>query len=321
MKRWNTFGYSLIELMIALTLGLILAASIVQAVLAAGQHYRVSQTLARIMEGGHFALDLIASDIRRAGYWGLFTASSGEGTGLGVGGTLSTVEPNPRCELNVASWAKMIDRPLLGFNDSAVDYDCISGSDYLRGDILLSRHVTSLPIGIAGKAVAGRQYRDGGIYLRGGMSEAKLFRGRDKLADRNELDVFTALDYPLKIHAYYVGLTNRRCRGERIPALFRKKLTATGKRRREELVEGIENIQFQYLIDGQYVDASQAINWSSVSAVKVWVLSRAICPEEGLTNGAAYRLGDQNFSPEDASSSRQYRRKLYSGVFSIRNTL
>ncbi|MGI0120412.1 PilW family protein [Zooshikella sp. RANM57] len=61
-------GLSLIELMIALVLGLFLLAGILQVFLGSSQTYRLTGDLSRVQENERFALDVLARDIRVAGY-------------------------------------------------------------------------------------------------------------------------------------------------------------------------------------------------------------------------------------------------------------
>lgn len=68
MRFYKQQGMSLIELMIALVLGLLLIAGILQLFLGVTQTFRQNETLSRIQENGRFSLDFIAQDIRSAGY-------------------------------------------------------------------------------------------------------------------------------------------------------------------------------------------------------------------------------------------------------------
>ncbi|WP_027707094.1 PilW family protein [Zooshikella ganghwensis] len=61
-------GLSLIELMIALVLGLLLVAGVIQIFLGTSQTYRLTGDIARVQENARFALDILARDIRMAGY-------------------------------------------------------------------------------------------------------------------------------------------------------------------------------------------------------------------------------------------------------------
>lgn len=61
-------GLSLIELLIAMLLGLMLTAGALQMMLSSQQIYQATDTLSRIQENGRFALNFLSKDIRMAGY-------------------------------------------------------------------------------------------------------------------------------------------------------------------------------------------------------------------------------------------------------------
>ena len=63
-------GFSLIELMIALALGLVVTAGIVQLFVGNNQTYTVLQGQSRLQEGARYAMDFIAESSRAAGYFG-----------------------------------------------------------------------------------------------------------------------------------------------------------------------------------------------------------------------------------------------------------
>ena len=63
-------GMTLIEIMLALLLGLFLIGGAIQIFLSAKNSYRIQENLSRIQENGRFALELLSHDIRLAGYFG-----------------------------------------------------------------------------------------------------------------------------------------------------------------------------------------------------------------------------------------------------------
>jgi type IV pilus assembly protein PilW len=63
-------GLSLIELMIAMLVGLILIAGVLSIFLSSRQSYGINSAVAQIQEHGRFALDFIRHDTRMAGYMG-----------------------------------------------------------------------------------------------------------------------------------------------------------------------------------------------------------------------------------------------------------
>jgi type IV pilus assembly protein PilW len=63
-------GLSLIELMIAMTLGLILIGGVIGIYLSSKSSYRLSEGLSQVQENGRFASRFIVNDVRMAGYMG-----------------------------------------------------------------------------------------------------------------------------------------------------------------------------------------------------------------------------------------------------------
>lgn len=63
-------GFSLIELMIALTLGLIITGVVVQIFSSSRSTYDLEEGLAEVQEQGRFAMEFLAKDIRQAGNFG-----------------------------------------------------------------------------------------------------------------------------------------------------------------------------------------------------------------------------------------------------------
>lgn len=60
-------GFSLVELMISLVLGLILVGGAVNAFISSKQTYSLQEAMSRVQESGRFSLDLMARDLRHAG--------------------------------------------------------------------------------------------------------------------------------------------------------------------------------------------------------------------------------------------------------------
>jgi prepilin-type N-terminal cleavage/methylation domain-containing protein len=63
-------GFSLIEVMLALVLGLILTGGAISLFIANKQSYRMAEALARIQETGRYAIDAVGEDLRMAGHAG-----------------------------------------------------------------------------------------------------------------------------------------------------------------------------------------------------------------------------------------------------------
>jgi len=80
MKKYLQ-GFSLIELMIAITLGIILMTGIIQVFFSSKAAFSSQQAISRVQESGRLAVEFISRDIRMAGFLG---CSSKDGTAVNV---------------------------------------------------------------------------------------------------------------------------------------------------------------------------------------------------------------------------------------------
>ena len=60
--RTQQQGFGLVEIMVAITLGLLLTAAMVRMVLDTKENYTYSNTVARLQENGRFGLDLLTAE-------------------------------------------------------------------------------------------------------------------------------------------------------------------------------------------------------------------------------------------------------------------
>lgn len=70
LTRRFAVGLSLIELMIALVIGLIVMLGVIQIFAASKEAYRLSEGLARVQENGRFAMDALQRELRMVGHFG-----------------------------------------------------------------------------------------------------------------------------------------------------------------------------------------------------------------------------------------------------------
>lgn len=69
MKRCHQ-GFSIVEVMVAITISVILLAGVVEIFASSKTTYRVQENLSRVQENGRFALDFLTRELRMAGYTG-----------------------------------------------------------------------------------------------------------------------------------------------------------------------------------------------------------------------------------------------------------
>lgn len=68
MNKGKQSGFTIVEMMVALVLGLILFAGMVQIYLSTKRTHTITEGLSRLQESTRFSLDMIARDIRMAGF-------------------------------------------------------------------------------------------------------------------------------------------------------------------------------------------------------------------------------------------------------------
>ena len=71
-KQTTQTGFTLIELMIALVIGLLATGAMLKVYVDSSRLYRFNEGLARIQENGRFATEFIRRDARMAGFWGCY---------------------------------------------------------------------------------------------------------------------------------------------------------------------------------------------------------------------------------------------------------
>jgi type IV pilus assembly protein PilW len=302
LSRQN--GLSMIELIIAMALGLFLLFALIEILINGKQSFSSANNLSRLQENGRIATDLIVSDMKRAGYVG------GNSNVPNISGTTAPVLPTVNCPPANDSWGRMIEQPVFGKDDTRAGYGCVPAASYLRGDILIVRHAA--PWVETGALVAGR------LYLRSSLFSGRTFIGSAEAQAQNDVPETPNSVRELQAHGYFVGPSGRTCNGADVPSLFRVSLDATGLPVVNELLPGIENFQVQYGVNNQYVNADDIAlaNWPDVATIRIWLLVRAECAETGYSDDRTIVMGDDNYVVDDS-----YRRQLYSSVVMIRNEI
>ncbi len=72
--RSKQAGMTLLEIMVAMVIGLFLIAGLFNIFLSSTQTYRMQDNMSRMQENGRFAMDFIIRDMRMADYWGCLRA-------------------------------------------------------------------------------------------------------------------------------------------------------------------------------------------------------------------------------------------------------
>ncbi|MBD3825959.1 MULTISPECIES: PilW family protein [Stenotrophomonas] len=373
-------GISLIEVMVAMVIGLVLMLGVIQVFSASREASQLAQGTARAQENARFALEFLQRDIRMAGHFGCVNdqahfvknqgdpvvniagVATGDGSALDFSVSIQGYEaPSSAPDSNLtlgATWAEPTDLPTplkslvpRGGSDVlvlrylapvGVPVTSISaGSDNTIGfDGDLGRRLTEE--GVAAPTlfgIADCSHADVfvGTYAVGSVTASGATLSRYNVQPTGETMLYRAESI-----AYYVGTS---ASGE--PVLMRARANAAGNYDvREELVEGIENLQVMYGLDTTPVisqtqlpvgnvtvqgtaadvstgnDAVAANQWRRVGQVQVGVLARSPNPSMASSSAAAVndpRLLGVRFVPAAASDGRY--RAAYESTIALRNRL
>ncbi|BBP03683.1 pilus assembly protein PilW [Sulfuriferula plumbiphila] len=137
-------GFSLIELMVAITIGFIVVAGVGYLYLGSRQAFNAQDSLSAIQENGRFALDTMSRDIRMAGYMGcgnlaVYAASPG---------TLGNITKAPAI-------APVTPASALQVFPGGTGWTAPAGVSWAAGDVLRVSGVDPSGVSLAGPALPG----------------------------------------------------------------------------------------------------------------------------------------------------------------------
>jgi len=330
-------GFSLVELMVALVITLILMAGVSQIFLGSKQSYTLQDQMARMQENGRYAIETLAADLRRAGYMGgnADISKITDNTPEGISNGFRTATEDGTCSSANTNWARMLESAIYGKDDNRSGYTCLPTDTTHKGDILVVRYAAPWIVG----GITTQNFDANQYYIRSSLFEGRLFRGQDETNTANNIPSAAAVrTSELVANGYFIHKSENsdadKCPGsDAVPSLYRIALrggTSGAELVAEEIAYGVDQFQVQYGLDNkdsagnpgsdgsvdEYKDAPlTATEWNQVVAARIWLLTRAECPEFGYTNEVSYDLGNLvGYKPNDG-----YRRQLFTSTVSLRN--
>lgn len=329
-------GLSLVELMISIAIGLLLLAGVTTLISNQSSSSSELDKASRQIENGRYAAQVIREDLELAGYFGEF---------FKLGTPPTSADP---CSTAVADLNAAVPLPVQGYDSpSTVPAPlsaCLPDANHLAGtDILVIRRTDTTTVPIA-SAVAGQP------YMQTGLNVSNTF---DKVVGTgSDTSVFTlkmkdGSVAPLRnyvVHIYYVSPCNipasgTTCgsnadNGTPVPTLKRLELTVNGGAAtftQTALVDGIQNLQFDYGIDtdsdgapDNYTTGTNSTgttpmttnDWANVMTVRVNILSRNTESSAGYSDAKTYNLGAGG---SVGPFSDGYKRRVFSEVVRLVN--
>jgi type IV pilus assembly protein PilW len=331
-------GFTLVELMVALAIASVLLLALAAMFINTSAARTELDKSSRQIETGRYAMSIIADEILHAGYFGALANAPT----LPV--TVTSL-PDP-CDFALATIQGSVAIPLQGYvgASSAANLDtgklgCLNAAAGYKPQtavLVVKRADTS----IAGTAPTAGFYN---IQTSGCAGDpVRYVLDADTNVANFNLHANTspgclpltgapaAKITPVYSRIFFISTcSNASCTAsghDSTPTLKRIDITPTAVSGPVALVDGIEDMQFEYGIDtasndgtpDSYVTAPSFANWSNVMAVRAYILARNVDDTPGYTDVKTYVLGPaRTFTP--SSTDAHYRRHVYSETVRLNN--
>jgi type IV pilus assembly protein PilW len=346
-------GFTLVELMVAVTIGLIILAAVSQIFATSHMSYRLEENLARVQENGRFAMEFLSHDLRMAGFAGCvnvnqaLNATAGYTANNGLRNTVPTDEYTfgPQTQVQGYEWTGpgTWNPSLPAFLNGKVR-DKSDAILIRRGDETAYRVVAAVPA--ASKIVIGEPHdiEQGDIILISdctGVDVVKVTKvnslgGTAELehtaaaGEGDNLSGSLSKDYDDKAEvmklitrAYFVGDG-----AGGAPALERIDVDKGVAGAPLELTEGIESMQIVYGEDTAPTNGSADVyelpaavtDWSRVVSVRIGLLARTPNETGQDIDGKTYSLlGDAGTSDDYDDTADRNQRRMFNSTIQVRN--
>ena len=303
VARGRQAGVSLIELMVAMTIGAVLIFGATEVYVNSRNAYGVNENVARLQEMARYAMAVIEPDVRMSNFWGLL-----KGAGVVTNQAAQTAAPGAVASGAAANvcgnnFAIDLGTNLQGDNNiftlsATRQPGCNSLTDLDTGAVW-----TTTPVATADTLTV----RRASVFTNAGPAANVLEVCTTRISGRLQSDLTACTAAPagqlsnLIVDAYYIDRNSAQQAG--LPGLRRKTLSAAGvlKFVDQEIIAGIEDMQVQFGIDPfgntgvatRYVNPDAVPATAQIIAVRVWLLVRSDTGEVGFTDDTIYQYGDR----------------------------
>jgi len=343
-------GFSIIELMIALVLGLVLIGGALQVFISSKRAYNLNEELAWVQDNARFAVGFLAEDIRMAGYYGCASRAGS------VANVLNDSD---------SSWVTDFGKGIFGYDGDDAGFVASTGfplvntatlsglpnsdafavhrSDFDNSFQVTGHNTKSAVIDIEGN----HPYPNGTVLIVSDCHHSAVFQTTGNQSNKANHNTGNAaspgnctkgLGVPVTCstlgvgyaykddaflmraigHAYYIDEASNG-----VPSLYKKSLDTGGiTTTAEEMVQGVENMQLQYGVDSngdsipdRYLDASDVgtDQWdNNVTSVRITMLLRSQTELASEPQTITY-MGTA-YTPTD-----KYVRRVFSTTIKLRN--
>jgi len=316
-------GFSLVELLVAMLLGVILSCAMVLAFVGARQSALHEEQLARIQENGRFALRLLSRELVMAGFF----------AALPVRDNIPAVAMGADC--GTGNWVLDSAEPLALVADHAgqpaplttgnTALTCLDGADIVTGtDILAVKRTSgeaSLEQGRVATGLPDSDTKNWYLHLESGVSQGWVQASPAELRDLAATHLTDSYWRAVTRIFYVRSYSDPDNRDDGIPTLCMESIV--GNRMQSQcLVEGVEDIQLEFGIDtdadgtpNRYLVAPTVAQMQQAVTVQVHLLLRSITAIPGWRDENTYALGRKGI----AASHDNFLRWTMSSTVRLRN--
>jgi type IV pilus assembly protein PilW len=322
-------GFSLIELMVALTIAGVLLLGMSAYFVSSSRNFSETERVSRQIENGRYAASLLAEEIRHAGFYG----EVGNVVNLPVTSAIAMPTSLPLvCASSLVDVRAALPLPIQGLDVPGSTPTCLP--DYVAGtDVLVVRRANTTTVSAASVAGTTNYYTQTAFcntadpVFKVAQSGFTL-QAKDCATTQPVRQLHTYIFYIAKCSIGTNADGTCKSTDPLVPTLKRAEPTSDGTFIYTPLVEGIENMQLEYgrdtssdgAADAYTANPASIAEWAQVAAIKVNLLSRNTDPSPGFTDTKTYQLGlkadgsANNFAPGGA-----YRRHAYVEVIRVQN--
>ncbi len=314
--HFQQMGFSLIELMISITLGLLVMTAVLALYLDLSRSNAELAKMNRQIENGRFTIQLLQQELWHAGFWDTYVPPSPAlmpPTGI----------PNP-C-VGFSSWsaadiANIYAIPVQGYvAGGTLPAACAGIINNLQSDsdVLVVRYAATCVAGI----VNCESYNAGKLYLQTqscvNTSHANYVASAENVpvlgtpgAVVYRKDCTTPADRRKLITSIFYVRNYSVTEGDDIPTLMRADLDSKSgsvvMQAGQPMIEGIQSLKLEY---GRDIDddgsadsfsdcsACTATDWANIVAVRIYVLARNLEASSGYAENKSYTLGSTILGP------------------------
>lgn len=293
-RRLRQGGLTLVELMVAMLLGLVVIGAVVSVLLSSRQSYTTNNGLSQLQDNARIAFELMARDVRQSGSSPCGNSTVNDvlngngwyrwvnGTGLYGVDDASTLAPLPASPAPTANMPSIVTR---GVGQVSTDFitagaACTAGAPMTKAptdvgisanDLVLTCDSTQAYIYQAAAFNAGLPVATGGTPGNGSQLGCSSFTSSAYVA-------------PYQAHAWYLGAA-----GPGAPAgtlsLYRAHY-AGNTLVSDEIIRGVTNLQITYLTNGTNFVSAATVGtaWNTVSTVRLTVTLQTLTNPNNTVN-------------------------------------